>query len=258
MIKALFLDIDGTMVSFKTHRMSDNLKASLREVRAKGVKVFVCTGRSPLTFDPLESFPFDGYVSMNGALSVVGEEVVDSHPIDRDLSMAVADFAMKEMIPCWVFSDKIAAMNVINGKALELSNLTKLLPETFVDLRDVAREDVVYEYSIFMSAGEIESRLAPLLPGAEFPRWNPYFCDIIMPGLSKAQGAAKVLERIGVAREECMAFGDGGNDTPVLEFAGIGVAMGNAGEDVKSKADYVTLTVDEDGIPAALRHFGVL
>ena len=59
-------------------------------------------------------------------------------------------------------------------------------------------------------------------------------------------------------REECMAFGDGGNDIPIIEYAGIGVAMGNATDDVKAAADYVTDTVDEDGIVTALEHFGVI
>ena len=55
-----------------------------------------------------------------------------------------------------------------------------------------------------------------------------------------------------------MAFGDGGNDIPIIEYAGIGVAMGNATDDVKAAADYVTDTVDEDGVVTALQRFGVL
>ena len=55
-----------------------------------------------------------------------------------------------------------------------------------------------------------------------------------------------------------MAFGDGGNDSGMLRHAGIGVAMGNANEEVKAAADYVTTSVDEDGIYKALKHFGVI
>ena len=55
-----------------------------------------------------------------------------------------------------------------------------------------------------------------------------------------------------------MAFGDGGNDIPMLRHAGIGVAMGNAQDDVKASADYVTASVDEDGIRKALQHFAVI
>ena len=59
-------------------------------------------------------------------------------------------------------------------------------------------------------------------------------------------------------RSEIMAFGDGENDIDMLQFAGVGVAMGNADEKVKAMADYVTDTVENDGIEKALRHFGLI
>lgn len=96
------------------------------------------------------------------------------------------------------------------------------------------------------------------LPGCEATRWNPLFTDIVPRGGSKQVGMEKLLAHFGIRREECMAFGDGGNDIPMLRYAGIGVAMGNAREEVKAAADYVTSSVDEDGIAMALRHFGLL
>ena len=66
------------------------------------------------------------------------------------------------------------------------------------------------------------------------------------------------LDEHGLKRSEIMAFGDGENDKDMLEFAGIGVAMGNAGDSVKAVADYVTDSVDEQGIENALRYFGLI
>ena len=71
-------------------------------------------------------------------------------------------------------------------------------------------------------------------------------------------GIQKVLEHYGIRREEIIAFGDGENDMDMLQFAGIGVAMGNAGPEVKEAADYVTEHIDEDGLEKALRHYGLL
>lgn len=84
------------------------------------------------------------------------------------------------------------------------------------------------------------------------------FADIIARGNSKSKGIDHVLEYYGIALKDTMAFGDGGNDIPMLGHAGIGVAMGNASDEVKAAADYVTTSVDEDGIMNALKHFGVL
>ena len=67
-----------------------------------------------------------------------------------------------------------------------------------------------------------------------------------------------VLAHFNVTLEESMAFGDGENDLSMLVHAGIGVAMGTASGEVKAQADYVTGTVDEDGIVAALLHFGLI
>ena len=234
MIKALFFDIDGTLLSFNTHRMSEGLKAALWKARDKGLKLFISTGRSPHFFGQLEGFPFDGYIAMNGALNVVDGKIVDHSPLEKETSKRIADFAMRENVPCWTFGKDVSAINCMNEVSTELANQTLIKPDRFYDLREVAENNDIYEYSIFM------------------------FCDIVNEGLSKSLGAAKILESLGIKREECMAFGDGGNDIPIIEYAGVGVAMGNATTDVKAAADYVTLSVDEDGIPAALCHFGLV
>ena len=67
-----------------------------------------------------------------------------------------------------------------------------------------------------------------------------------------------MTETDGIAIADTIAFGDGGNDVTILRQAGIGVAMDNATDDVKANADYVTTSVDDDGIANALQHFGVI
>lgn len=67
-----------------------------------------------------------------------------------------------------------------------------------------------------------------------------------------------MAEYLGLDISETMAFGDGGNDISIIREAGIGVAMGNANEEVKAMADYVTSSVDEDGVKNALVHFAII
>ena len=69
---------------------------------------------------------------------------------------------------------------------------------------------------------------------------------------------AHTLAHLGLTREQCIAFGDGGNDVTMLEYAGIGVAMGNACEEAKATADYVTDDIMKDGLAKALEHFGLI
>ena len=98
----------------------------------------------------------------------------------------------------------------------------------------------------------------PQLPGLAANRWCPIFTDINACGTDKAQGVAAMAARFGLAADEIMAFGDGGNDIPMLRAAGVGVAMGEAGPEVQAAADYVTASVDDDGIRKALIRFGVI
>lgn len=96
------------------------------------------------------------------------------------------------------------------------------------------------------------------LPGCESTRWSPLFTDVVPKGSNKSIGIDKLLESYGITIQETMAFGDGGNDVEMLKHAGTGVAMGNAADEVKQIADYVTDGVDDDGIYNALKHFGVI
>ena len=116
----------------------------------------------------------------------------------------------------------------------------------------------VYQAVAFFTREEELAAGPRFFPGLEAMRWHPDFVDVIAPGGGKDQGMDAILAHFGIPLEATMAFGDGENDLPMLRHAHIGVAMGNAGSYVKSQADYVTGTVDEDGILAALEHFGLL
>ena len=95
----------------------------------------------------------------------------------------------------------------------------------------------------------------PELPGLIASRWMPIFADISVRGVTKASGISAFAKEMGISIEETISFGDGGNDIPMIEAAGLGIAMGNAGDDVKAAADYITASVDDDGFAAALRKF---
>ena len=89
-------------------------------------------------------------------------------------------------------------------------------------------------------------------------RWADDFCDILPEGGGKPNCLRQTLAHLGLTREQCIAFGDGGNDVTMLEYAGIGVAMGNACEEAKAAADYITEDVTHDGLAHALEYFGLL
>ena len=105
---------------------------------------------------------------------------------------------------------------------------------------------------------EREAEFLAHAPGIISQRWTPAFADMIREGGGKPVGIEAALKRNGLSRHECMAFGDGGNDISMLKYAEIGVAMGNANDEVKAHGDYVTSRSENDGIYNAFKHFGLI
>ncbi len=81
--------------------------------------------------------------------------------------------------------------------------------------------------------------------------------ELVPNGIDKAQSLQRLLGKINLTPADMIAFGDGYNDLSMLKLAGVGVAMANAAPEVRAEADYVTLSNEEDGVAAALNHFGI-
>ena len=106
------------------------------------------------------------------------------------------------------------------------------------------------------AAEQYEKELAALVaPDLNVFRSEPYFIEITVKGVDKAESIARLLEHIGMTREQCICCGDGFNDKTMVEYAGVGVAMGNAQQVVKDVADYVTASCDEDGLVEVIKKF---
>ena len=105
---------------------------------------------------------------------------------------------------------------------------------------------------------DFEPKIKPYLNQCELNRWYPTFVDITAKGNTKAHGIQVILDHLHLSVDDAMAFGDGGNDIPMLLAAGTGIAMGNSDDKVKAAADYVTTSVDDNGIANALQRFGLI
>jgi len=256
MTKALFFDIDGTLVSFKTHAIPPSTVEALKAVKEKGIKVFISTGRAKSIINNLGSLDFDGYITLNGAYCVVGNEVIykNSIPAD-DVKTLVAAIKKKSLTSIFVAEKK---MYIVNPSwmsdefcdTLNIHSLIQVEPDEIPEME-------IFQISPFITPAQ-EFKLMTRAPQSRAGRWHPSFTDIVAKDNGKDRGMDEVLRHFDISLDETMAFGDGGNDIPMLKHAAIGVAMGNAAEDVKHSADYVTDTVDNDGIANALKHFGIL
>lgn len=260
MIKALFFDVDGTLVSFGTHRIPQSTCDALARARANGVKLFTATGRPRQLLNNVGQVEplMHGYVLATGAMCTYGQEVVASHTIPADEAEAIVDFCNGLNRPAVVVGmHDLQIINRNDDVDTVFYDMLKVSYDKFdVPLRDVLAQGVL-QVTPFLTADE-EHELLSTLPGCASARWYPSFCDITSRLADKAGGIRAIARRLGIGMSETMAFGDGGNDTSMLQAAGVGVAMGNALDVVKAHADYVTTDVDHDGIASALKHFGVI
>ena len=262
MIKALFLDIDGTLVSFQTHCIPASAVEAIAAARRRSVKVFIATGRPQVLINNLgpltERGLIDGYVTMNGGYCFVGDEVISKAPLPADEAKALLDYCAARGITCVVVGEHdICAcqpgemLHRIFNEYLHAKELPARTPEEA--LESIAE---VYQMSPFLNA-EQEQEIRPSIPHCEIGRWHPAFVDVTACGITKQLGIDQICRHFGLRVEETMAVGDGGNDIPMLRHAGIGIAMGNAGDEVKAAADYVTDTVDNNGLAKAIETYAV-
>lgn len=259
MVKAVFFDIDGTLISFRTHTMPEAARQALKALRQNGVKVFVATGRAPTSAEFIkEYFDFDGFVYFNGALCADkdGNTLYDE-PLNRAAVDGAIPYMSENKIACCFEMADRTVFNLINDRVRELMKLVDeaSIPSSVEDVSQTA--DSVYQLSAFVTEDE-EADLMRLLPDCKALRWHPLFVNVVGKNGGKPVGIAKICEKYGFDLKDVMAFGDGGNDCDMLKFVGTSVAMGNAGDEVKQIADYVTTDVDDNGIFNALKHFEVI
>ena len=258
MIKAVFFDIDGTLLSHKTNSVPDSARRALQALREKGILTFIATGRhiSMLQqMQPLEGLRFDGIVSLNGQYCRNEQGIIYHCPIDPADIAILLDFLKENPHPCILVEEDRMYINFHNDL---VEKVQAAIHTDMPAIGDMNRgyTQPIYQAILYMS--EEDQRKLPPMSGIRLTSWTLGGADVIPANGGKAAGIAKVLEHYGIDKAETMAFGDGHNDVDMFSAVGTAVAMGNACSEAKKAAHHITDPVDEDGIYNALKHFGIL
>lgn len=263
--KVLVLDIDGTLTNSRKE-ISPNTKRAIQETLKRGHKVILASGRPTPGMrryeEELELEKYGGYLlSFNGGRIVEcrSGEVVYQRILPLNIIPGLYGFAKRN--GCGLvtyFGDRIIS-------AFEPDEYVRL--ESRINGMEIKVVENFKEYVDF----DINKCLLTAAPGQaealekeladrygdmlSVYRSEPFFIEIMPKHVDKASSLDRMLQTVGLTRENAICCGDGFNDISMIKYAGVGVAMGNAQPAVKDAADYITGTNDEDGLVQVMDEF---
>ena len=252
-IKIIFFDIDGTLVDMQKKQISLKTLETLRQLRQRGIRICLATGRSPVSLPHWEGVEFDAYLTFNGSLCYTPTETVFRNPISpASVQKLISNASALGRAVSVATKERLAA----NGTAPDLAEYYSVghLELTVADdFAAVSRQPI---YQVMLACRPHE--YAAVLNGvddAKIAAWWDRAVDIIPANGGKGAGIRQILAHFHLTEAEALAFGDGNNDIEMFQAVGTGVAMENASPQLKAEADDVCGHVAQDGIyDYCLRH----
>lgn len=244
---AVFIDIDGTLMGHSAEALAENLGV-IQKLRSLGHKFFICTGRAnsyiPKILDTEKNF--DGMITGAGAYVSIGRKVISKKLMSYDTVEKVCRFFADNKVRGVLEGEKNmyffeeTCFNEEDWIKLDSDNTPKLINKDTPILK-------------FTVDGMFPEGFEDLL-GTDYTfLQHPDYGEVIRKGYSKSEGVRTALEALGIPKTQSVAIGDSLNDLDMLEYAQIGVAMGNGTDEIKHRADFVTDSADNAGVAKALR-----
>ena len=254
-IRAIFFDVDGTLLSFKDHRVPETTLMALAELKRKGVMCFLATGRPPYQLEEISIDNFEAFILFNGQLCLTRDEVFFDEFMDKGDIATVVDQVDQGLYEC-LFMEK--GRCYVSGHNDDVRAIEEAAGQHFRegDIHQALHNDI-YQLNVFLHPGET-GVVTDATEHLKLTRWSPHFVDAFPRHGGKHAAVRRVLKRYGLDADEAAAFGDGGNDLAMFGVVGTSVAMGNGNPEVKEQADFVTSDVDHDGIYSACVRLGLL
>ena len=232
-IKAIFFDVDGTLISHRKHAVPVSTIDAIARLRKQGILTFVATGRHPIELKKLlpDYLEFDAYLCLNGMYCFNRQEVISKKPIPKEDIKGLLKTLNLKPFPCTFITQDEMYMNYANDLVAEVQRDISSDVSNTKDISHVLQEDILQVIPYGLDDVEI-STVLEYMPHCKATSWHKRARDIIIKQGGKDIGIQEILQYYNLDVSQIMAFGDGDNDVKMLEIAGIAVAMGNGNENV--------------------------
>ncbi|WP_027631667.1 sugar-phosphatase [Clostridium hydrogeniformans] len=264
MYKLIALDMDGTTLNSE-HLISDRTKHAIKKARENGVKVVLATGR-PMAgikkylseLDMMEEGDFA--ITYNGALvqNTYSKEVVSKTCLKKNHLMELYKISKHLNINIHAFT-KDGCITPKMSKYTELEGAINEIPVEVVKYEELDEDTDILKIMMIDEPEKLDKAINEL-PEELYSKYTivqsaPYFLEFLDNRVNKGEGVKNLAQSLNISKEQVICIGDAGNDLHMIEYAGLGVAMGNAFDELKSCADYITKTNDEDGVAHVIEKF---
>lgn len=245
--KYIFLDLDGTIINHKTHTVPESTIEAVRLLQEGGHTIVLSTGRVPSLFYGIDKLlNIKTYIAANGKLVVHNDEIILEQCIDKITVQKVVDLSLELGVDLGFESKSDYVLNTNDsGLAAKFSDYFHL--EHPVISKNYHLHNNILQMALFYVKPDFK-KFEEIFPNLSFNYANQFGIDINLKGGLKELGIKALIESLKVNIEDTIAVGDGFNDISMIQFAGIGIAMGNACQELKDAATYVTDDVDKDGL----------
>ncbi|MGR6837061.1 Cof-type HAD-IIB family hydrolase [Syntrophomonas erecta] len=262
-IKLIAIDLDDTLLDSR-RGISRPAREAIQAVRRQGVLVTLATGRMyrhtvPFAHQLQINLPL---ITYQGALVKYSDsgEVIYNRTLPAQRAIQIIKLLQKENICHHIYSGDQLYLKEITEPVTEYLQVTETDPVLVEDLLPVISKRPPEEIMAIIESPRQMREVETLLKHhfghqLHISRFKNCYLEIMDAQATKAHALEVIAESYSIDRQEVMAIGDSYNDLPMLQWAGIGVAMGNAPLDIKLAADFVTLSNDEEGVRAALYQY---
>lgn len=264
--KALAVDLDGTLLN-SAHQISEIDRLALRELREAGVRLITVTGRTAEEIlAHSHSLNFEGDV----AILQGGSQIVWYHKDQVRSQLRLMSMEDRKILYQVAENNGYYPLYCIEGRVYSKgggNRFHRLFEEMmshdifYIDnLEELQENAPVGKISLLAEHDQlVKSEKEMMAAGLTAPwgrtQMNDYDYGIDVSARSKREALREVLSELGITTDELIAAGDSENDLEMMEFAGLGVAVGNASDKVKARADYVTLDNDHGGVAHVIEKF---